>query len=48
MVALPVDAITAAERFRRDGWRRRSLRNLACLALYFAGVPPRLIARLYG
>jgi rSAM/selenodomain-associated transferase 2 len=39
---------TSASRYRRDGWLLRPLRNLACLALYFAGVPPRAIARLYG
>lgn len=48
MVELPVAAVTSAEKFRRDGYRRRTLRNLACLALYGVGVPPRLIARLYG
>ncbi|PJK30417.1 TIGR04283 family arsenosugar biosynthesis glycosyltransferase [Minwuia thermotolerans] len=41
-------AITSAAKFERDGWRRRSARNLVCLTLWFAGVPPRLIARLYG
>lgn len=45
--ALPVDAITSAAKWQRDGWKRRSLRNLLCLSLYFAGVPPRLIARIY-
>ena len=44
---LPVRAITSAERWRRDGWRRRSLRNLTCLTLYLIGVSPRMIARLY-
>jgi len=48
LVALPVDAVTSAERWRRGGWHRRSARNLACLSLYFLGLPPRLIARLYG
>lgn len=47
LVALDVPAVTSAEKWERDGWRRRSLRNLACLTLYGAGVPPRLIARLY-
>ncbi|HVB81556.1 MAG TPA: TIGR04283 family arsenosugar biosynthesis glycosyltransferase [Candidatus Binataceae bacterium] len=41
-------ARTSAERWRQDGWKRRSLRNITCLTLYFVGVPPRLIARLYG
>jgi len=46
----PLDAVatTSAARYRRDGWTRRSLRNLGCLALYFAGVAPERIARLYG
>jgi rSAM/selenodomain-associated transferase 2 len=48
LVALDVAAVTSAEKWRRQGWYWRSLRNLGCLALYFAGVPPRLIARLYG
>jgi rSAM/selenodomain-associated transferase 2 len=48
LVALDVAAITSAEKWRRQGWHRRSLCNLLCLTLYFAGLPPRLIARLYG
>jgi hypothetical protein len=47
-VALNIAAITSAEKWPRQGWYRRSLRNLGCLTLYFAGVPPSLIARLYG
>jgi rSAM/selenodomain-associated transferase 2 len=41
-------AVTSAERYRRDGFVRRSLRNLACLLLYAIAIPPRLIQRLYG
>lgn len=41
-------AVTSAERYRKDGYVLRPARNLACLALYLAGVPPRFIARLYG
>ncbi len=41
-------ARTSAERWRAGGWRRRSLRNLGCLTLYFIGVPPDRIAALYG
>jgi rSAM/selenodomain-associated transferase 2 len=41
-------ARTSAERWRRDGWRRRSIRNLGCLTLYLGGVPPRLIVKLYN
>lgn len=47
LAALDAVAVTSAEKWRREGWYRRSLRNLLCLGLYFAGVPPRLIARFY-
>lgn len=40
--------VTSANRYRRDGYWRRPLRNLCCLSLYFLGVPPTRIARLYG
>jgi rSAM/selenodomain-associated transferase 2 len=48
LVALDAAAVTSAERWRRDGYARRSARNLACLSLWFIGVPPRIIVRLYG
>jgi len=41
-------ALTSAHRYRRDGYLRRSLRNLACLTLFFLGAKPAAIARLYG
>lgn len=41
-------AVTSAVRYRRDGYFRRSARNLSCLTLFFLRVPPRVIARLYG
>lgn len=47
MVALPAEAMTSAAKWERDGWTRRSLRNLFCLSLWFAGVSPERIARLY-
>ncbi len=47
LVGLNVTATTSAAKWQRDGWHRRSARNLLCLAMYFTGVPPRLIARLY-
>jgi hypothetical protein len=40
--------IASARRYRRDGYFRRPLRNLLCLSLYFVGVPPTRLARLYG
>ena len=47
MVCLGVPAVTAADRFRRDGYRRRSAQNLLCLGLYLAGVPTARLVRLY-
>jgi rSAM/selenodomain-associated transferase 2 len=46
--ALPVDFITSAEKWQRDGWYARSARNLFCLSLWFAGVSPERIARVYA
>ena len=46
MLATP--AVTSAERFRRDGYWRRSAKNLGLLSLYFLGVSPARLARLYG
>ncbi|HEX8571620.1 MAG TPA: TIGR04283 family arsenosugar biosynthesis glycosyltransferase [Allosphingosinicella sp.] len=45
---LAVAAVTSPERWRRDGWLRRSGRNLLCLALYGSGLSAERVARLYG
>ncbi len=47
LVGLDLAAVTSATRWQREGWTRRSLHNLSCLALYFAGMPPGVIARIY-
>ena len=47
LVTLDVPAITSAARYRREGYLLRPARNLACLGLYFLGMPPRLIERVY-
>ena len=47
LTALDAAAVTSAAKWQRDGWRRRSLRNLLCLSLWFAGMPPHRIARFY-
>ena len=47
LVGLDHAAVTAATRYRQAGYRRRSARNLLCLALYFLGLPPRVLVRLY-
>jgi rSAM/selenodomain-associated transferase 2 len=44
---LEPSAITSAVRYRRAGYLARPLRNLACLSLYFAGLSPSTIERLY-
>jgi rSAM/selenodomain-associated transferase 2 len=44
---LAATALTSADRWRRDGWLRRSTRNLACLALYAMGIAPARLARFY-
>ena len=48
LTVLDAEAITSAEKYRRDGWVLRPLRNLSILSLYFAGVPPHRLKRLYG
>lgn len=48
LVALKTAAATSAARYRRDGWLARPLRNLALLTLYYLGVPPARLRRLYG
>jgi rSAM/selenodomain-associated transferase 2 len=41
------DAVTSAERYRRGGYLRCTTRNLACLGLWYAGMAPERIARIY-
>ena len=40
-------AVTSAERYQREGWLRRGLKNWRCVALYFLGVPPDKILETY-
>ena len=48
LAPLEAVAVTAAERYRRNGWWRRPLRNLCLLGLYVLGIPPERLARWYG
>jgi rSAM/selenodomain-associated transferase 2 len=41
-------AVTSAVRYQRDGYVRRSMRNLFCLILFFLRVPTTVIRRVYG
>ncbi|HRD75092.1 MAG TPA: TIGR04283 family arsenosugar biosynthesis glycosyltransferase [Hyphomicrobiaceae bacterium] len=47
LIMLRARAITSAIRYRRDGYLRRTLRNLSCLTLYYLRVPPGRIVRWY-
>ena len=47
LTSIDVVALTSAERYRRDGYLRRPLRNLVCLGLYSVGVSPRTIDSIY-
>jgi rSAM/selenodomain-associated transferase 2 len=47
IVMLNHDAITSADRWRRRGWFRQSLRNQYCLALYLAGASNERIRKIY-
>ena len=42
-----LSVITSARRYERDGWFRRTIRNLTLVTLYFAGVSPVRLARWY-
>jgi GT2 family glycosyltransferase len=44
---LPLPLVTSARRWQRDGWLRRSSRNLLLVSLYFLGVNPERLARWY-
>ncbi|HKB00225.1 MAG TPA: glycosyl transferase family 2, partial [Methyloceanibacter sp.] len=48
LVMLQSRAVTSGERYRREGYLARSLRNLGCVLLYYLRVPPRVLARIYG
>jgi rSAM/selenodomain-associated transferase 2 len=45
---LDVAAVTSAARYRREGYLRRMGRNLVCLSLFYAGVSPDRIRKLYA
>jgi len=48
LVMLKPRAVTSGERYRREGWWSRPIRNLTLLALFFLGVSPRRLAIWYG
>lgn len=44
---LPAQAITSADKYRRDGYGKRSWRNLALAARYLMGADPAKLVKLY-
>lgn len=48
LAPLGAPIVASARRYRSGGYLRRPLLNLFCLSLYFAGVAPERIMRLYG
>ncbi|MEM6491619.1 MAG: glycosyl transferase family 2 [Pseudomonadota bacterium] len=48
LARIGVPATTSAAKFQRDGYGRRSAKNVALLALYSVGVPPTRLAKLYA
>ena len=47
LTVLPVTATTSAERYLRDGWLRRGLRNLWTLVRYLTGADPEQLSNSY-
>ena len=48
LTVLDARATTSAVRWQQSGWLWRSSRNLICLGLYFAGVSPATLVKVYG
>jgi hypothetical protein len=44
---LRTEAVTSAEKYRRDGYDRRAWRNLFLIARYLSGADVRELARAY-
>jgi len=40
-------AVTSAMRYQKEGYLKRMVRNLTCLTLYFLGISPEKIVKLY-
>ena len=48
LTGLRSKAVTSADRFRTEGYAKRSARNLALLARYYSGERPETLARAYA
>ena len=40
-------AVTSANRYRQGGWWRRPIKNIFCLTMYFLGISPRILEKIY-
>jgi len=40
-------AFTSAEKYQKEGYLKRSVRNLYCLSAYYRGLPPEKIYQIY-
>lgn len=47
LAVVEADAVTSAERWEKEGWFSRSVRNLLCLAAYYGSASPERLLRLY-
>jgi hypothetical protein len=47
LTLLRTEAVTSADKYRRDGYDRRAWRNLALTARYFLGADPNDLAKAY-
>jgi rSAM/selenodomain-associated transferase 2 len=47
LILLDAEARTSAEKYERDGWRRRSWRNAWLLVRFLLGASPEALARAY-
>ena len=45
---LSAEARTGAEKYERDGWRRRGLKNIWLVARYMCGASPEKLAKAYS
>ena len=48
IVLLSAEARTSAEKYERDGWRKRAYRNAWLLARYLLGASPEKLAKVYS
>jgi rSAM/selenodomain-associated transferase 2 len=47
LAILQTEAVTSADKYRRDGWDKRSWRNLGLMARYLLGADPIKLAKAY-